>query len=368
MTEKELRKQEIAKKMKELRVESGLTQLQVAEKLGITYQAVSNYERGKNSIETDLLVSMCNIYNVDPISVLYPDAKGEIYDVIYSEKSSLEEKCIAALGLLRIYFSRSIGQRDYRLDHPHFDDYVAMLLNQNQFKERFGEDVYNVLVQRYGKQPGIQEGHTSYKIEEKILRLRTPSKRTAPLYSSEAMKLAADYDELDEHGRRVIRIVADEELSRYDKELQVRAVELLKESQTEMEAAQDSVIAITIFSIPSQLHPMSAGTGQEADASYTENLRLIKQPPYGASYVARVSGDSMEPTYYDGDLVFIHSTVDIRKGQVGVFLMDGQQWIKELGNGVLISHNKAYPPRQMTPDIRCQGVVLGVCDESYFEK
>lgn len=180
--------------------------------------------------------------------------------------------------------------------------------------------------------------------------------------------LVKKYRALDRHGKEMVDIVMDKETERIEADRLARAAELLKESRSEMEAAQDSVIAVTIFSIPSQLHPMSAGTGQEADTPYTENLRLIKQPPYGASYVARVSGDSMEPTYYDGDLVFIHSTVDIRKGQVGVFLMDGQQWIKELGNGVLISHNKAYPPRRVTPDIRCQGVVLGVCDESYFEK
>lgn len=54
-------------------------------------------------------------------------------------------------------------------------------------------------------------------------------------------------------------------------------------------------------------------------------------------------------------------------GQIGVFLMDGQLWVKELGDGVLISHSPAYPPRPMTDDVRCQGLVLGVCDESYFE-
>ena len=34
---------------------------------------------------------------------------------------------------------------------------------------------------------------------------------------------------------------------------------------------------------------------------------------------------------------------------------------------MLISHNPGYAPRAMTEDIRCQGLVLGVCDESYFE-
>ena len=47
--------------------------------------------------------------------------------------------------------------------------------------------------------------------------------------------------------------------------------------------------------------------------------------------------------------------------------MDGQQWVKELGEGVLLSHNPDYEPRPMTEGIRCQGRVLGVCDDTYFE-
>ena len=31
-----------------------------------------------------------------------------------------------------------------------------------------------------------------------------------------------------------------------------------------------------------------------------------------------------------------------------------------------LSHNPKYPPRPMTDDVRCQGLVLGVCDESYL--
>lgn len=38
--------------------------------------------------------------------------------------------------------------------------------------------------------------------------------KTAPLYSSEALKLAVDYDGLDKHGKKVVRLVADEEKTR----------------------------------------------------------------------------------------------------------------------------------------------------------
>ena len=121
------------------------------------------------------------------------------------------------------------------------------------------------------------------------------------------------------------------------------------------------------FSVPYYSMPMSAGTGQEAGQEYPENYTLVKKPPRGTSFIACVSDDSMEPTYHDGDMVFVHSCEEIPIGRIGTFFMDGQQWIKILGNGVLLSRNPAYPPLPMTEDIRCQGLVLGVCDKSYFE-
>lgn len=139
------------------------------------------------------------------------------------------------------------------------------------------------------------------------------------------------------------------------------------EKQRERMEAAGEITPEVVFICPGFSSPMSAGTGQQAGEEYPENYRLIKEPPRGTSYIAPVSGISMEPTYQDGDKLFIHACTEIRKGQIGVFLMDGQQWVKELGDGVLISHNPDYKPRPMTDDILCQGLVLGVCDKSYFE-
>lgn len=112
--------------------------------------------------------------------------------------------------------------------------------------------------------------------------------------------------------------------------------------------------------------PMSAGSGTEAGDGEPEDVVLTKRPPRGASYVAPVSGDSMEPTFHDGDRLFVQTCDQIEPGRIGVFLMDGRQWVKELGDGVLVSHNPKYAPIPMTEDIRCQGLVLGVCDPTYF--
>lgn len=122
----------------------------------------------------------------------------------------------------------------------------------------------------------------------------------------------------------------------------------------------------TLFTVPWFFQSMSAGTGEEAGQEEPEPLEIKKEPPKGTSFVARVHGHSMEPTYQNGDLVFVKAQPEVEIGEIGAFYMDGQMWIKERGDGVLISHNQEYDPIPMTDDVRCQGFVLGVCDESYF--
>ena len=138
-------------------------------------------------------------------------------------------------------------------------------------------------------------------------------------------------------------------------------------SREQMEAGEMLEVETLCFMVPWFFQPMGAGPGEMAGSEPPEDLRLTKAPPRGTSFVARVHGDSMKPTYHDGDLVFVHSAEEIQVGRIGAFFMDGQQWIKELGDEELISHNPDYDPIPMREDIRCQGLVLGVCDESYFE-
>ncbi len=188
---------------------------------------------------------------------------------------------------------------------------------------------------------------------------RPPQPQKASPYSDEAMKLAGDYDShMDDRGRETVRGVADLEIARYKEAIQKQQVQL--EAMKKPEVAEEA-----IYILPYYLHPSSAGTGEYSDGDEWEELTLCKRPPRGASYVVRVHGDSMEPTYRDGDRVFVRAGADVRPGQIGIFIMDGEQYIKELGDGVLISHNPGYSSHPMTANIRCQGLVLGVCDAEY---
>lgn len=184
-------------------------------------------------------------------------------------------------------------------------------------------------------------------------------KKAPPDLSEDALKIVENYEKLSEKWKSVVRFMIDEAIS-HTKKTSVRYVVPALQIDPEMPQA-------TVYYMTSRFHqPMSAGFGTEAGDDSAEDFMLVKQPPRGTSYVAPISGDSMEPTFHDGDKLFIQACTNIELGQIGVFFMDGKQWVKELGDGVLISHNPKYPPIPMTEDIRCQGLVLGICDDSYF--
>ena len=55
----------------------------------------------------------------------------------------------------------------------------------------------------------------------------------------------------------------------------------------------------------------------------------------------------MEPTYYDGDKLLVKKQSELNIGDIGVFIINGESFVKELGKDKLISHNKQYQ------DIHC---------------
>lgn len=106
----------------------------------------------------------------------------------------------------------------------------------------------------------------------------------------------------------------------------------------------------------------------------TEESGLIEgsaeEIPAEASFAIRISGDSMEPLLSDGDLVFVKKTGEIRHGQIGIFLLNGESLCKRLGEvegtRALISINPAYPPILIleTDDLRLVGRVIAPKNES----
>ena len=63
-------KNEIGKRLKNARLNRHFTQAEVAKRLGCTYQAISNYERGTSRIDSNTLFRLCEIYGITPIDLM----------------------------------------------------------------------------------------------------------------------------------------------------------------------------------------------------------------------------------------------------------------------------------------------------------
>lgn len=108
--------------------------------------------------------------------------------------------------------------------------------------------------------------------------------------------------------------------------------------------------------------PASAGSGVQLDESYTEPLRIEHTSiAERANYAVRVSGNSMEDKYYDGDIVLIETCPDIEIGEIGIFIVNDQGYIKQRGEDRLISLNPESPDVTICEGdvVYCRGRVLG---------
>ena len=125
------------------------------------------------------------------------------------------------------------------------------------------------------------------------------------------------------------------------------------EEQNEEETKGNEVSeVIQLYSYDYYDHPASAGTGQYLNDVRVERIELPVD--VDADFVIPIKGDSMEPDYHDGDLVFIQTSVDLNNGVIGVFNYNGDAYIKQLvidkEQAYLHSLNPAYKDMPITPD------------------
>ena len=69
------------------------------------------------------------------------------------------------------------------------------------------------------------------------------------------------------------------------------------------------------------------------DTYYKTRLEIpTERVPENAHYCLRVNGDSMEPAYRDGDIVFVERLDgSVSEGEIGIFFLNGEGFIKRLG-------------------------------------
>lgn len=177
----------------------------------------------------------------------------------------------------------------------------------------------------------------------------TASEEVSSAYTPDEKKHIRKYRFLDDHGKKIIDFCLDEE---YDRCI------------ADKETAKPETIMIKFAYLPA-----SAGTGLELPEESYRSLevkasKLTKE----ADFAVRVSGNSMEPTYSDGDILLVVNMPCINVGDIGVFVLNGEGYIKEFGGDKLISHNPDYPDIKLSEHdvVMCSGKVIGILENEDF--
>lgn len=100
--------------------------------------------------------------------------------------------------------------------------------------------------------------------------------------------------------------------------------------------------------LPLYLLGASAGTGQFLDNSDYELVSVGSDVPANANFGVYIAGDSMEPRYKNGQIVWVRQQQVLQNGEIGIFLYQGESYCKKLyrqnGELSLVSINPDYKP------------------------
>lgn len=99
----------ISENIKRLRKEKGMTQTELAEKLHVTHQAISNWENGKTQPDVDTLTQIAQVFEVSVENLIYGEQKKRLH-IAVKEGSNAGVTLGAALAMIISYTHwQSIG-------------------------------------------------------------------------------------------------------------------------------------------------------------------------------------------------------------------------------------------------------------------
>ena len=106
---------------------------------------------------------------------------------------------------------------------------------------------------------------------------------------------------------------------------------------------------------------VSAGLGSYLEGDGYDEITSDALIPEGTDYAVKVTGDSMEPVFFDGDVMFVREQPTLESGEIGIFNLNGEAYVKRLEGKMLVSLNAKYKPISVHEydDLRVLGKVLG---------
>ena len=169
------------------------------------------------------------------------------------------------------------------------------------------------------------------------------------------------YRTLDEYGKESVDVVLDVEYKRCQNAAQSAPVITLPVLGMTAEEP------VRVLWLPEPIQPAAAGLGQPADDEETENVPVVyNDTTRRADYILRVSGDSMEPENNDGDRVLVRTQPAVEIGEIGIFIRDGERYVKIYRGDHLESINPKYGPMEFRGFSECKGLVVGVLNPKWI--
>ena len=163
---------------------------------------------------------------------------------------------------------------------------------------------------------------------------------------------------LDTHGARVCDFILDEEYMRCSS----LSRNTLADTADRISRAKPTEKKARVIKIPFFSDRVSAGGGVHLESNDSvEIIVTLNEKTKRANFALRVSGDSMEPRYHDGDILLVENTPSVEVGELGIFICDGEGYFKKFGGDCLISLNPLYEPIPLSSfeSFSCRGSVIG---------
>lgn len=163
-------------------------------------------------------------------------------------------------------------------------------------------------------------------------------------FSYHEAQIIKKYHELDSYGKKAVDNIVDIEHDR----------------------CTEAPSKPKMITICRSLLPVSAGAGEYLSEGNCEPREYPDTPEARqADVVIPVSGHSMEPLFFDGDELYVREQPSVNIGEIGIFIMGEEGYVKRAGEDRLISINPDYDDINTNGEpIVCFGKVIGKVERS----
>lgn len=249
-------------------------------------------------------------------------------------------------------------------------DYSPVFNRLIELSQKQGESISNLLDEFSSSRSAItawKNGNINLDIIPKIAKrykvsieyILTGESGESAALPSEERSLLESYRKVNETSKLLIseraRALAElEEAQAAKSTLKIKAVEEPQDDE------EEEPLYLDMYDMP-----VSAGRGACIDYAKAETIQVPRTyETEQANYMVRISGDSMEPRFEDGDVVLVETTTELPQGGIGIFILNDEAYIKQLGDGCLISLNSKYAPIMINEYDTCllKGRVIGVLE------